>query len=88
MKSCNQAIVEFNQNATENRLNPTALILAKLSGCNRVAIGEWMKVHNDEIQSHRENYQMTDEYYNNRYRKSDGVTTESLIEQIRQHYLK
>ncbi|MDF5718492.1 MAG: protelomerase family protein [Rhizonema sp. NSF051] len=88
LQRCYKALTEFNANATENRLNPTALILAKLSGCNRVAIGEWMKAHNDEIQSHRLTYQMTDEYYNNRYRKSDGVTTESLIEQIRQSYLK
>lgn len=86
---CYQALEAFNNDATEDRLKPTALILGKLSGCNRVAIGVWMKEHNDQIVTHQVKYQMSEEYYNNRYRKHPNkITTEMLIEQIKQNYLK
>ncbi len=53
------------------------------------ALTTWINEHNDKIETHRQTYQISGEYYNHRYRKHpNGVTTEKLIKQIQNNYLK
>jgi hypothetical protein len=79
------ALISYNSNTPEYKIAPTNQVLRSLTGVNGGAIGKWMKVHEDEVKTYCRNFKA---YYNNKYRNKTDISTESIIEKIRQEYLE
>lgn len=81
------ALTNYNNNTPEYKIAPTNQVLRSLTGVNGGAIGKWLEVHKDEVISHCDTHDFIP-YYNNKYRNKKDISTESIIEKIRQEYLE
>lgn len=79
------AIVEYNDSTPEYKINPTNPILRKLTGVNGQTIKIWIEEHKIMIDDHTNKHGFN-EYYNNKYRKSE-ITVDRIIETINEQYL-
>ena len=80
------ALKSYNNNTPEYKIAPTNQVLRTLTGVNGNAISKWIKSHKDEVESHCNTHDFKP-YYNNRYRNK-SVSTDSIIEKIKQEYLE
>ncbi|MBW4597788.1 MAG: hypothetical protein KME46_34015 [Brasilonema angustatum HA4187-MV1] len=82
-----QAVIAYNDNTPEYKINPTNKVLRELTGVNGQAVTKWLEAHSDEAISHRDKHGM-DEYYNNRYRNKTDMNVEMILETLEKDYLK
>lgn len=82
-----KAILEYNENALDNKICPTSQVLSQLSGVNRQIVSKWVKQHQVIYDDYfaKNNFST---YYNIKYRNQVDMNVEIILEIIERDYLK
>lgn len=86
-----QAITDYNDSVTENRIAVNNSVLRTLSGVNGIAVTKWLEAHKDEVITHNTKYGLCSRendlttYYNRKYGKE---TLDGIIEIIKRDYFQ